>query len=116
GRHPGLRGIPLRRRRLKMYSPEDPDCGAKILKLPHGARRYKDWSDNTSSAGGAPMRKIKPVLALGLVLAMLPVIGCQKKAINFSQELPPGQMALRKISPGEYPDFSVNDTDAAALA
>jgi membrane-bound lytic murein transglycosylase A len=29
-----------------------------------------------------------------------------KRPVNFAAPLPPGQMALRKISPGEYPDFS----------
>src|ERR1041385_5899333 len=62
------------------------------------------------------MVSARRVVVLGLVLAMLPALGCQKKAINFNQELPPGQLALRKISPAEYPDFSVNDTDGAALA
>ncbi len=48
--------------------------------------------------------------------------GCrhQKKppaqAIDFSRELPPGQLALRKLSPGEYPDFSIMQTRLDDLA
>lgn len=35
------------------------------------------------------------------------VAGCKKnKPINFNAELPPGQLALRKIPPEQYPDFS----------
>src|ERR1700721_2756056 len=29
-----------------------------------------------------------------------------KAKVNYAAPLPPGQMALRKISPGQYPDFS----------
>lgn len=44
-------------------------------------------------------------------------VGCKnKKPINFNQELPPGQLALRKITPAEYPDFSVNHTALQDLA
>lgn len=52
-------------------------------------------------------------LSLGLRLALIACLAltasaCQKKKpqVNYWQELPPGQMALRKIQPGEYPDFS----------
>jgi peptidoglycan lytic transglycosylase A len=45
-----------------------------------------------------------------LTLAILIVsTGCTHKkppVVDFNRELPPGQLALRKISPGEYPDFS----------
>lgn len=51
-----------------------------------------------------------------LLLASLSVVGCQKKAINFNQSLLPGQVALRKISPAEYPDFSRNDTNLQNLS
>src|SRR5689334_8359373 len=44
-------------------------------------------------------------------------VGCQhKKPINFNQELPPGQLALRKIPPAEYPDFSINHTNLQSLS
>src|SRR5690606_9045813 len=50
-------------------------------------------------------------LPLGLRLALIALLAisasaCQKKKpkVDFWQELPPGQMALRKIQPGEYPD------------
>lgn len=50
---------------------------------------------------------LKIFLLLGLAV-MLPACARKKPPaeINFSQELPPGQMALRKISPAEYPDFA----------
>ena len=46
------------------------------------------------------------------IFASFVLIGCKPpqppppQAINFEQELPAGSLALRKISPGEYPDFS----------
>ena len=50
------------------------------------------------------------VVGLLLVSVLFPAIaGCKKNkpaAVNFSQELPPGKLALRKIRPEEYPDFS----------
>lgn len=50
---------------------------------------------------------LKIALLLGLIVG---IPACAKKKspaeINYAQELPPGQMALRKISPSEYPDFS----------
>src|SRR5678816_1516961 len=42
-------------------------------------------------------------------LSLIPLAGCAHKkpvAVDFNRELPPGQVALRKISPAEYPDFS----------
>ncbi len=54
------------------------------------------------------------LIVLGMALA-----GCGNKkppAIDFSQELAPGQVALRKLSLTEYPDFSGNMTDPAALS
>lgn len=49
-----------------------------------------------------------------LLLLLLLTVGCQPKrpaatpqpAIDYTQPLPEGQLALRKISPAEYPDFS----------
>jgi membrane-bound lytic murein transglycosylase A len=58
--------------------------------------------------------------ATTLILSFAILSGCKTQqppapAINFNQELPAGQMALRKISPGEYPDFSHQIRDLAAL-
>ncbi len=36
-------------------------------------------------------------------------------AVDFTQELPPGQLALRKISPGEYPAFSIDQAGNPAI-
>ena len=57
---------------------------------------------------------------LCLMLFFISLSGCKNQqppppTINFNQELPAGQMALRKISPGEYPDFSHQIRDVAAL-
>jgi len=51
---------------------------------------------------------LKIALLVGMAV-LLPA--CAKKQppvveIDFSRELPPGQMALRKLSPSEYPDFA----------
>jgi hypothetical protein len=35
-----------------------------------------------------------------------PAAPMAKKPVNYAAPLPPGQMALRKIAPNEYPDFS----------
>jgi hypothetical protein len=48
------------------------------------------------------------------VTFLLPALaGCRKKKpaaveepVAFAHELPPGELALRKISPAEYPDFT----------
>jgi membrane-bound lytic murein transglycosylase A len=59
------------------------------------------------------------LISLSLLLASA---GCrhQKKpsaqAIDYTRELPPGQLALRKLAPGDYPDFSVMQTRLDALA
>jgi membrane-bound lytic murein transglycosylase A len=52
----------------------------------------------------------KPLLCCVIAVAL---IGCKPpqpppppQAINYSQELPPGTSALRKLSPDQYPDFS----------
>lgn len=59
------------------------------------------------------VRRVCSTAAFTLLVALS---GCQAKkrpvapqalpAIDYSSELPKGQVALRKISPGEYPDFS----------
>src|SRR4051812_41362037 len=46
---------------------------------------------------------------LDFCLICICLTGCQTKKspqVDFNRELPPGQLALRKISPAEYPDFS----------
>jgi membrane-bound lytic murein transglycosylase A len=58
--------------------------------------------------------KNKVLLAVGLLVLALTTIGCQKpqtrRAIeptNYDKQLPPGQLALRKITnPAEIPDFT----------
>src|SRR5689334_14235801 len=48
-------------------------------------------------------------ISLAALLFSLTFTGCAHKkplAVDFNRELPPGQVALRKISPAEYPDFS----------
>lgn len=55
------------------------------------------------------------------IVALALLGGCASKRppdppLNFAQELPPGEKALRKISPEEYPDFSVMQTNATDLA
>jgi membrane-bound lytic murein transglycosylase A len=64
--------------------------------------------------------RIHLLIAIALLGAVTGTLGCQKKkppaakavaALNFTQELPPGQMALEKIAPGQYPDFAVSGDD-----
>jgi membrane-bound lytic murein transglycosylase A len=50
-------------------------------------------------------------ITLCAALLVPALAGCRKKKppeepIAFAQELPPGELALRKISPAEYPDFT----------
>jgi membrane-bound lytic murein transglycosylase A len=48
-------------------------------------------------------------LFITIMLTCLALAGCKSNkghAIDFDRELPPGQLALRKIPPSEYPDFS----------
>src|SRR4051812_45929784 len=57
------------------------------------------------------------VAAFAAVAITLSSVGCRpKKPIDFTHQLEPGQMALRKISPSEYPDFSVNMTNLGNLS
>jgi len=56
---------------------------------------------------------LKHLLLTLFILSL--AVGCKPpqptaKAIDFSHELPPGESALRKLSPGEYPDFSAAAT------
>ena len=63
---------------------------------------------------GTPVRRRAcPQYLTTALLAVIGLIltGCKPpqpapKPINYSQELPPGTSALRKLSPGQYPDFS----------
>src|SRR5436190_5387544 len=49
-----------------------------------------------------------------LIVASIAIVaGCKSvsnksslEEVNYAQELPPGKLALRKLSPGEYPDFT----------
>ncbi|MGA3067082.1 MAG: MltA domain-containing protein [Tepidisphaeraceae bacterium] len=52
-----------------------------------------------------------------LLLLLAAVAGCHQEAppVDFRQPLPPGMVALRKISPAEYPDFGQQPIDAASL-
>jgi membrane-bound lytic murein transglycosylase A len=56
-------------------------------------------------------------VALGLVLLAALVVGCHQEtpAVDFRQPLPPGMVALRKISLAEYPNFGEQPIDAATL-
>jgi membrane-bound lytic murein transglycosylase A len=57
------------------------------------------------------------LLVIAALALALPSSGCKnKRKPDFGAELPPGQMALRKIDPSEYPNFAVNDTDRANLS
>ena len=57
--------------------------------------------------------------------ALLTAAGCRQappppaatvKPLDYARELPPGELALRKIPPEQYPDFSRMQTDRSALA
>lgn len=53
------------------------------------------------------LSRVMAVTAVAFSVTLLTASGCAKKPKpNFSGELAPGQLALRKISPSEYPDFS----------
>lgn len=59
-------------------------------------------------------RCLRGLLVITLAAACL--TGCKSnKKPDFTGELPEGEVALRKLSPSEYPDFSVNMTDPDAL-
>ena len=58
----------------------------------------------------------RSIYGLLLVVVSTAVLtGCKTNKIDFTGELPEGEVALRKLSPEEYPDFSVNMTDPDAL-
>jgi membrane-bound lytic murein transglycosylase A len=61
-------------------------------------------------------RKILIVIALAVVLT-----GCRQEtppapALDYTRELPPGTLALKKLTPAEYPDFSVMQNNPADIA
>ena len=64
------------------------------------------------------MLSVRLLLALSLVCLS---VGCRPKkppvvnTINYSEELAPGQLALRKIEPSEYPVFSLRQSNLAAI-
>ena len=60
-------------------------------------------------------RSLRVVLVLAISAAFLAGCRSKPKKPNFLGELPEGEVALRKLSPEEYPDFSVNMTDPDAL-
>lgn len=61
--------------------------------------------------------RIGMVIAIAIMTGI--TTGCRPKKkpvpppqpVNYSYELPPGQLALRKIGPEMYPDFSINAAD-----
>lgn len=60
---------------------------------------------------------LKTLAALTLTATFALVTGCKnKKPIDYSHELEPGRMALEKISPAEYPEFSFDQTQARDLS
>lgn len=67
------------------------------------------------------MEERLPRLICALLLSSLLLsTGCKQtpppaKSLDYSRELPPGELALRKIPPAMYPDFSKMQTDRAAL-
>lgn len=60
---------------------------------------------------------LKTLAALTLTATLAVVTGCKnKKPIDFSHELEDGRMALEKISEGEYPNFTLSQTQARDLS
>lgn len=59
------------------------------------------------------MRRLFSILVAGSLIAGL--VGCVHKKINFNEQLPIGQLALTKITPAEYPEFSLQQTDIPRL-
>jgi membrane-bound lytic murein transglycosylase A len=63
------------------------------------------------------MMMFRPVACFAFCVLMIAMVGCKPphpamatKAVNYSQELPPGTDALRKLSLDQYPDFSAAAT------
>jgi len=57
--------------------------------------------------------------AVALLACVLPLAGCRHTkppaAVDYSAELPPGTLALKKIPPEQWPLFSLNQTQTAAI-
>jgi membrane-bound lytic murein transglycosylase A len=75
-----------------------------------------------STASPLPRRR-RLVAALLAAACLSFAEGCRQETpppppakIDYAQELPPGTLALRKLPPERYPDFSAMGTDPAALA
>jgi len=66
-----------------------------------------------------PKSMLRPIALCLLCLAALAAGACKHNApppsVDFNQPLPPGMMALRKIPPSEYPDFSAAFGNLAGL-
>lgn len=58
---------------------------------------------------------LRALLVVAVSAAFLTGCKSKPKKLDFLGELPDGEVALRKLSPDEYPDFSVNMTDPDAL-
>jgi membrane-bound lytic murein transglycosylase A len=59
-----------------------------------------------------------PRSAIGIIAVLILIAGCnhnQPAPIDYSAALPPGELALRKIPPAMYPDFSIAPADLARL-
>lgn len=50
-----------------------------------------------------------------LLLIFLFIAGCRHNKIDYNAPLPEGQLALVKIDPSQYPDFSFDQTDVSRL-
>jgi hypothetical protein len=42
-------------------------------------------------------------------------VGCAQHPLDYSAKLPPGELALRKISPDQYPSFAVDGAQLAKI-
>src|ERR1700761_2955248 len=59
------------------------------------------------------MRKF---LAFTATLGLFTLVGCKpNRPIDYNKPLPEGQLALVKIDPSQYPDFSFSQTDVSRL-
>ncbi|HEY1685095.1 MAG TPA: MltA domain-containing protein [Tepidisphaeraceae bacterium] len=50
-----------------------------------------------------------------LLVLLITLAGCHHNKINYNAPLPQGQLALVKIDPSQYPDFSFSQTDLSRL-
>jgi membrane-bound lytic murein transglycosylase A len=59
---------------------------------------------------------MRSLLAFAVLLCLIGLAGCHhNKPIDYNQPLPEGQLALVKIDPSQYPDFSFAQTDVSRL-